>query len=122
MAGVTISESSIEIKMPPMTAIASGRTICDPAPSASASGSIPATAANAVITIGRSRRRPACDRFVWREPNRSELLVRLEQQDAVLGDNPDHHDQSHEGRDVERGPVMNSVKNTPDVDRIADTR
>ena len=42
-----------------MTAIASGCSICDPAPIASASGSMPATAASAVITIGRSRRRPA---------------------------------------------------------------
>ena len=42
-----------------MTAMASGCSICEPAPSASASGSMPATAASAVITIGRSRRRPA---------------------------------------------------------------
>ena len=40
-----------------MTAIVSGCSICEPAPQANESGTIPATAAIAVITIGRSRRR-----------------------------------------------------------------
>ena len=57
MAGVIISDSTMEIKMPPMTAIASGCNICEPAPQARDNGIIPATAAIAVITMGRSRRR-----------------------------------------------------------------
>jgi len=59
IAGVITSDKTIETRIPPITAIASGCSICDPAPSAKASGSIPATAARAVITIGRNRRRPA---------------------------------------------------------------
>ena len=39
--------------------MARGCSICEPAPSAKERGSIPATAAMAVITIGRRRRRPA---------------------------------------------------------------
>ena len=44
-----MSESTIEMRIPPMTAMASGCSICEPAPIASASGSMPATAAIAVI-------------------------------------------------------------------------
>src|SRR2546422_8782267 len=33
---------------------------------------------------------------------RAKALIRVEQQDAVLGDDADHHNQAHERRDVER--------------------
>ncbi len=55
-----MSESTMEMRTPPMTAIASGCSICDPAPMAKASGNIPATVAKAVMTMGRNRRRAAC--------------------------------------------------------------
>ncbi len=53
-------ESTIEIRIPPMTAIARGWSICEPAPSPRESGSMPAMVARAVIRMGRKRRRPAC--------------------------------------------------------------
>lgn len=60
IAGVIMSDNTIEIRIPPMTAIANGCNICDPEPIASDNGNMPATAAIAVITIGRSLRLPAC--------------------------------------------------------------
>ena len=45
--------------MPPITAMAKGCSICEPAPKASASGIMPATVASAVIMMGRRRRSPA---------------------------------------------------------------
>ena len=45
------------------------------------------------------------DGLFGRESDRPELLVGVEQQDAVLGDDADDHDQSHERRDIERGPA-----------------
>jgi hypothetical protein len=59
-----IRDSTIEMSIPPITAMASGCSICDPAPIANASGNIPATVASAVITIGRSLRRLACNSLV----------------------------------------------------------
>ena len=53
------SDSTIDARIPPITAIASGCSICEPAPQPSASGIMPATVASAVIMIGRSRRSPA---------------------------------------------------------------
>jgi hypothetical protein len=53
---VPVKKATIEQTV---TAIASGFSICDPAPMAKASGSIPATAASAVMTIGLNLRRPA---------------------------------------------------------------
>jgi hypothetical protein len=49
----------IETTIPPITAIASGFSTCEPDPRDKASGNIPAMAAMAVITIGRSLRLPA---------------------------------------------------------------
>ena len=54
-----INDSTIEIAIPPITAIASGCSICEPAPRANANGNIPVTAAIAVIMIGRNRLRLA---------------------------------------------------------------
>ena len=54
--GVTISDKATETRMPPVTAMANGCSICEPEPSASASGSMPHIAATAVITIGRNLR------------------------------------------------------------------
>src|SRR6266404_7991079 len=73
-AGVMMSESTMEITTPPITAIARGCNICEPAPIAKDSGSIPASVASAVMTMGRSR-------------------LRLD---------ADHHDHPHERRNVER--------------------
>src|SRR5213595_2188445 len=53
-------DSTIEINIPPITAMASGCSICEPAPQAKAKGSMPAMVASAVMTIGRNRRRLAC--------------------------------------------------------------
>lgn len=39
MAGVMISDRIMEIRIPPITAIARGCSICEPAPHASESGS-----------------------------------------------------------------------------------
>ena len=123
MAGVMTSDSSIEIRMPPMTAIASGWSICDPAPSASASGSIPATAASAVMTIGRSRRRPAwtiassaenpTDRnFSLASSSRMPFFATM----PITMISPMNDDTLNVVR------VTSSARNTPDVDRIADDR
>src|ERR1019366_8901726 len=84
---------TIEMVRPPMTAIASGCSICEPAPSAKASGNMPQTAARAVMTMGRRRR--------WALGAKS--LVGVEQQDSVLGHDTDDHDEPHERSDVERG-------------------
>src|SRR6202049_3618296 len=54
--GVTMSDKTIEMITPPITAIAKGCNICDPAPKANASGSIPAIVANGVMTVGRKPR------------------------------------------------------------------
>lgn len=45
--------------IPPITAMASGCSICEPAPIASERGIMPAIVASAVIMIGRKRRSPA---------------------------------------------------------------
>ena len=50
-------DNAIEIKIPPITAMASGCSICEPAPQAKANGSMPAIVASAVMTMGRNRRR-----------------------------------------------------------------
>ena len=50
----------MDTSSPPITAIASGCSICEPEPSAKASGNMPQIAAIAVITMGRSRRCAAC--------------------------------------------------------------
>lgn len=47
-AGVLTNDRTIEIRVPPITAIASGCNICDPAHHATASGRVPATVADAV--------------------------------------------------------------------------
>ena len=52
------NDNTIDAMMPPTTAIASGWSICDPAPHPRASGIIPATVASAVIMMGRNRRSP----------------------------------------------------------------
>ena len=95
----------MEISSPPITAMASGCSICDPAPSAKASGSMPQTAAMAVITMGRSRRCAGVHHGLARRvtPSARKRLVGIEQQDAVLGHDADDHDQAHERRHVEVG-------------------
>ena len=90
-------------------------------PSASASGIMPATVASAVIMIGRSRRSPA-----WimlssaRHALGAEPLIGVEQQDAVLGDDADHHDQPHERRQVERGAGDQQREEHAEVESSAD--
>ena len=121
IAGVTISDSSIEMRIPPITAMASSWSICDQA-TATASGSMPATAASAVMTIGRNRRRPAERSLPPAKADRPELLVGIEEENPVLGDDADHHDQAHERRDVERRPRHEQGKEDPDVERMADDR
>src|SRR6266705_1849677 len=59
MAGVKMSERTMELRMPPTTAIASGFSIAEPVPMPNAKGSMPATVARAVMAMGRRRRRPA---------------------------------------------------------------
>ena len=94
----------MEMVRPPMTAMARGWSIWEPEPSAKARGNMPVMAARAVMTMGRRRRRAA-----WIMASRgthaagTEALIGVEQEDAVFGDDADHHDQSHEGRDVEGG-------------------
>ncbi len=51
-------DKPIDTRMPPMIAMASGRSIKEPEPMASASGSIPATAASAVIRFRRTSPAP----------------------------------------------------------------
>src|SRR5258708_34089820 len=52
-AGVIMSESTMEITTPPITAIAKSCNTCEPAPIAKDRGSIPASVARAVMTVGR---------------------------------------------------------------------
>src|SRR6266568_3967393 len=54
-----MSESTMELRMPPTTAMASGFSMAEPAPMPKAKGSMPATVAKAVMAMGRRRRRPA---------------------------------------------------------------
>jgi len=49
----------IELRRPPITEMASGWSICEPAPMPKARGNMPATVASAVMVMGRRRRRPA---------------------------------------------------------------
>ena len=52
-----MSERTIEARIPPMTAMASGCSICDPAPIASESGSIPAIVAkNGILLLDADQR------------------------------------------------------------------
>ena len=89
--------------MPPMTAMASGCSICDPAPIARARGSMPAAAAKAVISDGAKPAAPGLNHGgMGRDADAAEFLVGIEQQDAVFGHDADDHNQSHERRDVKR--------------------
>jgi len=54
-----IEDKTMDAAIPPITAMARGCNICDPAPNASDSGIMPATVASAVIRMGRRRRSPA---------------------------------------------------------------
>ena len=85
-----MSDSTIEIRIPPMTAMASGWSICDPAPMRERQrqhagdrgerghDDRPQTAASGVD-----------DRLLGEHARGPEFLVRVEQQDAVLGDDAD---------------------------------
>ena len=87
-----------------MTAMASGCSICEPAPSAKASGNMPQTAASGGHHDGPQ---PALRRvqhgIVRGCALGAELLVGVEQQDAVLGHDADDHDEPHERGNVEGG-------------------
>src|SRR5437016_8887426 len=89
--------------IPPITAMASGCSIWEPAPKASDSGIIPATVAIAVIRMGRRRRSPASIMASRAEyPSGAEALICIEQENAILRDDSDDHDEAHERRNIER--------------------
>ena len=97
-----MSDKTIDATIPPMTAIASGCSICEPAPMASDSGIIPAMVASAVIRIGTQPAFSSQNHGVASGGSFGpEALIRIEQQDAVLRHDADHHDQPHERGDVE---------------------
>ena len=75
-----------------------------PAPVASASGTAPSTMAPVVIRIGRrrKRRRPRSPPRACAAPLRAQLVGELDDQDAVLGDQPDQRDEADLAVDVER--------------------
>ena len=94
----------MEMATPPMTAMASGCSICEPAPRASARGRMPVTVASAVIRIGtQATLRCHHHGFASPLPFSPKALVGVKQKDAVLRDDADDHDEAHEGRDVEAG-------------------
>ena len=94
----------MEITSPPMTAMASGCSICEPEPSASASGSMPLTAAMCGHEDGpEAALRGHHHGFAGVVAFGAIALVGVEQQDAVLGDDADDHDEAHESGDVESG-------------------
>jgi len=69
--------------------MASGWSICAPAPKASARGRMPAAAASAVMAMGRKRRRPACTiRLLRRVSHGAKLLIRIQQQNSILATIP----------------------------------
>ena len=93
----------METRIPPITAMASGCSICEPAPSAKASGNMPATVARAVIKMGRKRRSTGLDHGFFRpKPACVNLLVGVQQQNPVFRHDADHHDQAHERRQIKR--------------------
>ncbi len=57
--GTNTSDSTVETSRPPITAIAIGARNSPPSPNAMALGSMPATMASVVMTMGRARLRPA---------------------------------------------------------------
>ena len=61
---------------------------------------VPKAAVNEYTTKTAPSRLHQC--FPGREAHATEFLVRIEQQDAVFRHDADHHDQSHERRDIER--------------------
>ena len=104
-AGVTPSDRTIETRIPPITAMASGCSICEPAPNAKARGSMPAMVAMAVITIGLNLLRPAWIMASSGEyPQAMELLANgkikvkpLITAVAPLGDGPQWFSRLHAG-------------------------
>ena len=87
--------------MPPATAVPTELRAPAPAPVANASGSTPRMNANDVIRIGRRRMRAGLDRGVDdRSALLAQLLGELDDQDRVLGRQPDQHDQPDLAEDV----------------------
>ena len=77
--------------------MASGCNICDPEPRASARGNIPAIAARAVDYDWTQSPSARMEHGVARQtPLAAILLICIEQQDAILRHNADHHDYAHE--------------------------
>ena len=109
--------------MPPITAIASGCSICDPAPIASASGNMPAMAASAVMTIGRSRRRPA-----WTiassagRPMERNFSLASSSRIPFLATMPTTMIRPMNDETLNVVRVMKSARNTPEVDSNAEDR
>ena len=90
--------------MPPITAIARGCSICEPAPIASDSGNHSRDGGHRGHQDGAQPAFAGFDHGVARRVAfGAETLIGVEQQNAVLGHDADHHDQSHERRDIERG-------------------
>ena len=113
----------MDISSPPITAIASGCSICDPAPSAKASGNMPQMAADCGH---HDRPQPPLCRVQHCLARRRALgaivLVRIQQQDAVLGHDADDHDEAHERRHVEVVRVISSAKITPEMESTDEVR
>ena len=104
IAGITNSVSAPPHTSPPITAMPIEMRLSAPAPSASAIGSVPRIVASVVMRIGR-RRAAAASRTATsarRRARRAALVRELDDQNAVLGDQPHQHDQPDLRKDVQR--------------------
>jgi len=79
-----ISDRTIELISPPITVMASGLSISEPAPIPNASGNMPAIVASAVIAIGRKRRRPLESSLPPQTVQAAESVLRIKQQNAFF--------------------------------------
>ena len=109
--------------MPPITAIASGCSIWEPAPIASESGIMPATVANAVIKMGRSRRSPASIMaFRGDEPSARKRWSASSSKIPFLATMPITMISPMKDEILNVVPVMSNARKTPEVDSSADAK
>ncbi len=89
------------------TVVPSAWRISEPAPSAIISGTTPRMKAKEVIRIGRRRVRAASIAASMRSrPSRFRLARELDDQDGVLGRQPDQHHQADLGQDIVVPPAL----------------
>ena len=107
--------------MPPITAIASGCSICEPAPKRERQRNHAGDRGQRGHHDGPQAALARVDHAVLGATALgAELLIGVEQQNAVLRHDADHHDQAHERRDVEGGAGDEQRQEDAEVESSAD--